>query len=99
METPDQYTKILLATQSITYMSYALASTDKQIKWAMSVMPASGYTHSPQVEQALEEALKKLVDTMELLGECMNITDMIDDVDVLATTAAFDIVSGRKGSI
>lgn len=95
----DNYSKILLAIQSISYMANGINAVNEQIK--MMPKPEDNLT-KPIIEgvagreEILNDTLTKLCSAMEDLGDFMNNHDCIIPMDERITSEAFQILFHGK---
>ena len=95
----DSFNKILLATGSINYMASAINGVKEQVKMIPKIDEDIDNTNKGIVERGeaiLNDALSKLSEVMESLGNYMSGEDCICPIDVYATTPAFNIIMHGK---
>jgi hypothetical protein len=97
MEKLDSFSKILLATQSINYMSNVVNAANQQIK----VLPDEEGIFTSGIKDRdalLDIVIYKLSDIMQDLGDYMNNSDCISPIDERITEQAFKIVIYGKNN-
>lgn len=105
MEKLDDFSKILLATQSIVYMASSINGV-YQINKMMLHDIHRAEIDDKFMKTSIEEKAKVLFDTVEKLkaimedmGNYINAVDLICPLDVRVTEAAFQIVIGGKDNV
>lgn len=97
----DSLSKILLATSSINYMANIIASTQGEIERIIRAVPESATVHQDSVvnfQSALDDAIMKLTDIMNDLGNCLNESGATSSIDSHVTSASFDILNEPTGT-
>lgn len=89
----DQFSKILLATQALQYMSHCIFSTNVQLD---GVDHASAVRVVSRHKKVLDDVAKGLGKLMEEVGEYINGSDMICPIDERITAEAFKVVVHGK---
>lgn len=87
----DSFNKILIATAQINYMAASLEGVRKD--YIFLKMP------NEELDKALSDALSGLSRVMEDLGDYINETDSICEIDVRVSKAPFDIIIHGKDEV
>ena len=94
----DSFSKILIATGQINYMASSINSVNMQIK---TVSDDKGtFKHRiDQRDKALADAVCKLGEVMEDLGDLINVQDCISPIDERVSNVPFEIIIHGKDEI
>lgn len=87
----DSLSKILVATGAINYMAAQIYTVNDQMKF----IPDKDGIHKEGIrvkDEVLAQAVIKLSEIMEDLGDLINAHDCISPIDEYITTPAFDII-------
>ncbi len=100
----DSFSKIIVATSAINYMANQLSAVNEQVKMIAATHKGGGdmgvFEDSINAkDEALAEAVKKLGEIMEELGNCINNCDATCRIDERVTKEAFNIIVHGKDNI
>lgn len=102
MEKLDSFSKIIVATSAINYMANSLSTVNQQVKMVAHLRPEEKHIFEDGIkakDEALADAVKKLGEIMEELGNCINNCDAICEIDERVTKEAFAIILHGKDDV
>lgn len=95
----DSFSKILIATAQINYMSANLDAVNDQMKMAGLSKAKFHKEGIDERDRLLSDVVVRLADIMEDLGNNMTNTDCLSAIDVRVTTPAFEIIVHGKDDV
>lgn len=98
----DPMSEILIATSAINYLAHLIFTVNERTKRFSQQMPDENKTLEEDIadrDETLKNAVKKLGEIMEELGNCANDYDMICRIDERVTDEPFKIILHRKNKI